>query len=93
MTQYSKIYKNCFNADALQSEVGSAPSLDRLNVIIYGLDGMTTIPYLMFIQKNVSDDSEKKKIYEYLEASNIVVMNNVEDDLPDDDIHILHHLQ
>lgn len=26
------------------------------------------------------------KIYEYLEASNIVVMNNVEDDLPDDDI-------
>ena len=68
LTQYSKIYKNCFNADALQSEVGSAPSLDRLNVIIYGLDGMTTIPYLMFIQKNVTDDSEKKKIYEYLES-------------------------
>ncbi len=68
LTQYSKIYKNCFNADALQTEVGAAPSLDRLNVIIYGLDGMTTIPYLMFIQKNVTDDSEKKKIYEYLES-------------------------
>lgn len=68
LTQYSKIYKNCFNADALQTEVGATPSLDRLNVIIYGLDGMTTIPYLMFIQKNVADDTEKKKIYEYLES-------------------------
>ncbi len=68
LTQYSKIYRNCFNADALLSEVGAAPSLDRLNVIIYGLDGMTTIPYLMFIQKNVTDDSEKQKIYEYLES-------------------------
>lgn len=68
LTQYSKIYKNCFNAEALQSEVSATPSLDRLNVIIYGLDGMTTIPYLMFIQKNVNDDSEKKKIYEYLES-------------------------
>lgn len=68
LTHYSKIYKNCFNADALQTEVGATPSLDRLNVIIYGLDGMTTIPYLMFIQKNVTDDTEKKKIYEYLES-------------------------
>ena len=68
LTQYSKIYRNCFNADALLSEVGSAPSLERLNVIIYGLDGMTTIPYLMFIQKNVTDESEKQKIYEYLES-------------------------
>lgn len=68
LTQYSKIYRNCFNAEALLSEVGAAPSLDRLNVIIYGLDGMTTIPYLMFIQKNVTDDSEKQKVYEYLES-------------------------
>lgn len=68
LTQYSKIYRDCFNAEALQSEVGADPSLDRLNVIIYGLDGMTAIPYLMFIQKNVTDDSEKRKIYEYLES-------------------------
>ncbi len=68
LTQYSKIYRNCFNSDALLSEVGAVPSLERLNVIIYGLDGTTTIPYLMFIQKNVTDDSEKQKIYEYLES-------------------------
>ncbi len=68
LTQYSKIYRNCFNSDTLQSEVGAAPSLDRLNVIIYGLDGTTAIPYLMFIQKNVDDDSEKQNIYEYLES-------------------------
>lgn len=68
LTQYSKIYRNCFNADVLLSEVGSAPSIERLNVIIYGLDGMTTIPYLMFIQKNVTDESEKLRIYEYLES-------------------------
>lgn len=68
LTQYAKIYRNCFNAEALKSEPGHTPSLDRMNVIIYGLDGMTTIPYLMFIQKNVSDVAEKEKIYEYLES-------------------------
>lgn len=68
LTEYSKIYRRCFNAEVLLSEVGSAPSLERLNVIIYGLDGMTAIPYLMYIQKNVTDDSEKQKIYEYLES-------------------------
>lgn len=68
LTQYAKIYKNCFNADVLLSEVGATPSLERLNVIIYGLDGTTTIPYLMYIQKNVSENDEKQKIYEYLES-------------------------
>ena len=68
LTQYAKIYKTCFNADVLLSEVGATPSLERLNIFIYGLDGTTTIPYLMFIQKNVNDDIEKQKIYEYLES-------------------------
>lgn len=68
LTEYSKIYRRCFNAETLLSEVGAAPSLERLNVIIYGLEGTTTIPYLMFIQKNVTEDSEKQKIYEYLES-------------------------
>ena len=53
LTQYAKIYRNCFNSDSLLSEVGKEPSLDRLNVIIYGMDGTTIIPYLMYIQKNV----------------------------------------
>ena len=33
LTQYSKLYRTCFNAEALLSEVGSTPSLDRLNII------------------------------------------------------------
>lgn len=68
LTQYAKIYRNCFNSDSLLSEVGKEPSLDRLNVIIYGMDGTTIIPYLMYIQKNVEDESEKKLIYEFLES-------------------------
>lgn len=68
ITEYAKIYRNSFNANALLTEVGAEPSLERMNIIIYGLDGTTVIPYLMFLQKNVDDDSEKKKIYEYLES-------------------------
>ncbi len=68
LTQYAMIYRRCFNADILLSEVGSESSLERLNVIIYGMDGTTVIPYLMFIQKNVDEEAEKKKIYEYLES-------------------------
>ena len=68
LTQYAKIYRTCFNADALLAEVGKEPSLERLNIIIYGMDGTTIIPYLMYIQKNVEDANEKKQIYEYLES-------------------------
>lgn len=68
LTEYALIYRRCFNAESLQTEVGAESSLDRLNVIIYGLDGTTAIPYLMFIQKNVNDEDEKKKIYAYIES-------------------------
>lgn len=68
LTQYAKIYRTCFNADALLAEVGKEPSLERLNIIIYGMDGTTIIPYLMYIQKNIEDANEKKQIYEYLES-------------------------
>lgn len=68
LTEYAKIYRDSFNASALQAEVGATASLERMNIIVYGLDGTTAIPYLMFIQKNVTDQDEKKKIFECLES-------------------------
>lgn len=68
LTAYAKIYKNNFNANNLSTGIGSKPSIERMNVIIYGLEGTTTIPYLMFVLKNVTNEDEKTKIFGYLES-------------------------
>ncbi len=68
LTEYASIFRSCFSPSSLSSEITSSPSLERLNVIIYGLDVNTVVPYLMFIEKNVLDEVEKNKIYEYLES-------------------------
>ena len=68
LTEYAKIYKTSFNPAYLGTEIASTPSLERLNVIIYGLEANTTIPYLMFVQKNIHNEEEKAKIFAYLES-------------------------
>lgn len=65
---YAKIYKENFDAALLETESPSKGSIERLNVIVYGLDTTTVIPYAMFIIKNVSDPTEQEAIFDYLEA-------------------------
>lgn len=68
LTEYAKVYKSSFNISRLKSEVGSNPGIDRMNIIIYALEGTTAIPYLMYVERNVLDKDEKLGIYTYLEA-------------------------
>lgn len=68
LTEYAGIYRASFNASVLNSEITSTPSIERLTVYIYGLDGTVLIPYLMYILKNVSNPEERLKMFEYLES-------------------------
>ncbi len=65
---YAKIYRENFDDKLLDVESPAKGSIERLNVVVYGLDTATVIPYAMFILKNVEDPNEREAIFEYLEA-------------------------
>ena len=65
---YAKIYRENFDDKLLDVETPAKGSIERLNVVVYGLDTATVIPYVMFIIKNVSDPDEREAIFDYLEA-------------------------
>ena len=67
--EYAIIFKERFNQNVLSGEALSANNgLDRLLVLMYGLDVMTLRPYLLYIEKNVKDVSERNLIYSYIET-------------------------
>lgn len=65
---YAAIFRRTINADVVDKELPASPGLDRLNAIIFALDTATLIPYLLFVEHNVSDEMEKRDMYDYLES-------------------------
>ena len=68
IVDYARIYRENFDNKLLDVETPSKGSIERLNVVVYGLDTATVIPYVMFIIKNVSDPNEREAIFDYLES-------------------------
>lgn len=69
MVEYAKIFKERFNQSVLIGEaLTSEACLDRMLVLVYGLDVMTARPFLLYIEKNVEQEDERNKMYAYLEA-------------------------
>lgn len=66
--QYALIFKSNFDLQVLDSELPAESSMDRINAIIFGLENTTIIPYVLFILKNVSDVTEQKAIFGFLES-------------------------
>ncbi len=66
--QYALLFKNNFELQVLDSELPAESSMDRINAIIFGLENTTIIPYVLYILKNVSDVTEQKAIFGFLES-------------------------
>jgi uncharacterized protein with ParB-like and HNH nuclease domain len=65
---YALTFKNNFDLEVLDSELTADSSMDRINAIIFGLENTTIIPYVLFILKNVSDVTEQKAMFGFLES-------------------------
>lgn len=68
LREYALIFKRIFNPALVDSELSTASSLERLNVIIFALDTTTLIPYVLFIEHSISDAAVKNDLYAYLES-------------------------
>lgn len=68
LVQYAKIYQNTFSPAVTESSLTYEPGIERINFLIFAADNTTMIPYIMYVIKNVTDDIERNKIYDYLES-------------------------
>lgn len=66
--EYALVFRNVINKNVLYEELTAEPGIDRINDIIFQFDTTTLIPYVLFIEKNVADIAERKKLYDVLEA-------------------------
>lgn len=68
LTEYAKIYRHYLSPKILNEEIPSEYGLERLNLIIFGLDTTTLMPYLLYILKNQNDQEEINRIARVLES-------------------------
>lgn len=68
LTEYAKIYRHYLSPKILNEEIPSEYGLERLNLIIFGLDTTTLMPYLLYILKNQNNQEEINRIARVLES-------------------------
>ncbi len=66
--EYAKVFQKYFDNEIVDSELTANSGIERINAIIWGLENTTLIPYVLFVLKNVVDEQEQNKIFEYLET-------------------------
>ena len=68
MHDYALCFMNTFKLDQCEQSVPSGFGVERINVVIFGLKNTTMIPYILFVAKNVSEETERNNIYGILES-------------------------
>ena len=68
MKDYAICFMQNFRPDQCTRNTPAFFEIERLNVVIFGLKTATMIPYVLYVAKNVLDDSEKNRIYGILES-------------------------
>lgn len=66
--EYAIIFKNSFDYEIVEDELTDQYGIERINAIIFGLDTSTLIPYVLFILKNVQDETQRKELFMFIES-------------------------
>jgi len=68
LISYAQKFKDILDPDNLERKTPSSSGIERMNVIVFGLNNTTIVPYILYIEMNVLDEAEKNKMYQLLEA-------------------------
>ena len=68
LVKYANIYQNTFSPSVVESSLTYQSGIERINFLIFVADNTTMIPYIMFVIKNVIDEQERNRIFDYLES-------------------------
>lgn len=65
---YALLFQENFNYEIVEDELTNDSGIERINAIIFGLDTSTLIPYILYILKNVANDSDRNSLFEFIET-------------------------
>ena len=68
MKDYAECFRSNLKPDQCEISIPKEESIERINVVIFGLKNTTMIPYILYIAKNVQDKTELDKMYGILES-------------------------
>lgn len=68
MKDYAECFRSNLKPDQCEMSIPKEESIERINVVIFGLKNTTMIPYILYIAKNVQDKTELDKMYGILES-------------------------
>ncbi|MED9954348.1 MAG: HNH endonuclease family protein [Collinsella sp.] len=68
MKAYAEVFESTFDPGCCDADIPSAPGVERLNVLIFGLKNSTLIPYVLYVRKNAESSSEESEVYALLES-------------------------
>ena len=68
MKEYAECFRSNLKPDQCEMSIPKEESIERINVVIFGLKNTTMIPYILYIAKNVQDKTELDKMYGILES-------------------------
>lgn len=68
MKDYALCFMQTFRPELCSMSTPRETSIERLNVVIFGLKTSTMIPYILYVSKNVFDEEERNRMYGILES-------------------------
>lgn len=67
IVDYARLYLNTFKKDILDDAAVQFGGIERLVYYMYAMDSWTMTPYILYILKNVESESEKRRLFHYME--------------------------
>ena len=68
MSSYAKCFEKALRPELCNTGLTGSAGIERINVIIFGLNNTTLIPYVLYLEHNVDDVNERNKMYALLES-------------------------
>ncbi|HPS86751.1 MAG TPA: DUF262 domain-containing HNH endonuclease family protein [Spirochaetota bacterium] len=68
MMTYAEIFRLNIDPECVNEDIERTSAINRLGVIIFGLDTTTVVPYILYVLNNVSNKEEQHAIFSYLES-------------------------
>lgn len=68
LVKYAHHYQDNINPNLLNEEIDQKSAIERLNVVVFGLNTTTVVPYILYILKAVDNKDERDNIFRLLES-------------------------
>lgn len=68
LPEYAKCFRSLFDPEYCNTRIPKEYSIERINVLIFGLKNTTLIPYILYISKNISEQIELSNMFRIIES-------------------------